>query len=354
MPKEQKSGLGRGLGALLGDMAQAPQNIEETTFPSVEQESSENIFIEADNVKIGNIKKREVIKNVETEPSQPIHKSIQTEMNEEVLVEKIINPEEIDIELIVPNPNQPRTVFKKEELEELSESIKTNGLLQPILVRKTDNNKYQIIAGERRWQATKLAGIKTIAVRVKETKDNEALELALIENIQRTDLNPIEEAYAYKRILEAKKITQVELAKLVSKGRSTITNALRLLELPETAQQLLHEGKITAGHARAILSVTSLANKETLTKKIIEDKLNVREVESLARLLEGKENSIGVSKKPTTPRYFKTVAKELRKILQTNVKVKTVQGKNKIEIEFATEEELKELKKKLTAFKTKE
>lgn len=164
--------------------------------------------------------------------------------------------DEVPIELVHPNPNQPRMHFNKEELDELALSIEKDGLLQPILVRE-DAEGYEIIAGERRWQASQLAGLKKVPVRIKEADDMKVLELALIENLQRSDLNPIEEAYGYKRMMERGNRTQSEVASAVSKGRSTIANALRLLDLPEDAQQMLYEEKITAGHARAILAIPS-------------------------------------------------------------------------------------------------
>lgn len=250
----------------------------------------------------------------------------------------------VDIDLVAPNPDQPRTSFDKEELAELSKSIEKEGLLQPILVRKMDGGTYQIIAGERRWQACKLAGLKQVPVRVKDVEDDKALELALIENIQRSDLNPIEEAYGYKRLMERQHLTQAEVARAVSKGRSTIANALRLLELPEDAQQMLFEGKITAGHARAILSVPTPEGREKLTNKLREEKLSVRQTENLARLLAGQAAAKSEDhKRPATPSVFKKAARELRQHFNTGVRIKSVRGKNKIEIEFKDEADLERL-----------
>jgi len=250
----------------------------------------------------------------------------------------------VDIDLVAPNPDQPRTSFDKEELAELSKSIEKEGLLQPILVRKMDGGTYQIIAGERRWQACKLAGLKQVPVRVKDVEDDKALELALIENIQRSDLNPIEEAYGYKRLMERQHLTQAEVARAVSKGRSTIANALRLLELPEDAQQMLFEGKITAGHARAILSVPTPEGREKLTNKLREEKLSVRQTENLARLLAGQAAAKSEDhKRPATPPVFKKAARELRQHFNTGVRIKSVRGKNKIEIEFKDEADLERL-----------
>lgn len=255
---------------------------------------------------------------------------------------------EVDINAIAPNPDQPRTNFKREELEELSASIQKDGLLQPILVRPLEGGMYQIIAGERRWQASKLAGLQQVPIRVKEASDDKALELALIENIQRSDLNPIEEAYGYRRMMERLNMTQAEVAQAMSKGRSTVANALRLLELPEEAQQLLFEEKITAGHARAILSIPTKEGRERLTRKLVEEKLSVREAEALARLFSGKKNENAKPKAPM-PKEYRKVARTLKDVLDTPVKVKSVNGKNKIEIEFKDEEDLERLFKGILA-----
>ena len=255
---------------------------------------------------------------------------------------------EVDINAIAPNPDQPRTNFKREELEELSASIQKDGLLQPILVRPLEDGTYQIIAGERRWQASKLAGLQQVPIRVKEASDDKALELALIENIQRSDLNPIEEAYGYRRMMERLNMTQAEVAQAMSKGRSTVANALRLLELPEEAQQLLFEEKITAGHARAILSIPTKEGRERLTRKLVEEKLSVREAEALARLFSGKKNENAKPKTPM-PKEYRKVARTLKDVLDTPVKVKSVNGKNKIEIEFKDEDDLERLFKGILA-----
>ena len=250
---------------------------------------------------------------------------------------------EVELDKIQPNPDQPRTNFKPEEIEELASSIKKEGLLQPILVRKVADH-YQIIAGERRYQAAKSLGLKAIPVRLWMADKDKALELALIENIQRTDLNPIEEAYGYKRLMERRGMTQSEIAQAVSKGRSTIANALRLLDLPEEAQQLLFEEKITAGHARAILSVPTPEGRKTLTNKLMEENLSVRETEAIARLMAGRATQEETpSKRVPTPASFKKAARGLSRVLGTSVRVKTVQGKSKIEIQFQDEEDLERI-----------
>ena len=274
--------------------------------------------------------------------------------NKAVVAEKKAAPEKpkdekgmtgvVPLDKVQPNPDQPRTNFKPEEIEELANSIKKEGLLQPILVRKV-GDRYQIIAGERRWQACKSLKMTEIPVRFWAADNDKALELALIENIQRTDLNPIEEAYGYRRLMERRGMTQSEVAQTVSKGRSTIANALRLLDLPEEAQQLLFEEKITAGHARAILSIPDAEGRKTLTNKLMSEKLSVRETEAIARLLSGRAQTKedGAKKRVPAPASFKKAARGLTRFLSVPVRVKTVQGKNKIEIQFKDEEELERI-----------
>lgn len=246
----------------------------------------------------------------------------------------------VDIAKIQPNPNQPRTHFNETLLQELSESIRENGVLQPLLVRKK-GQKYEIIAGERRYQASKLAGIEKLPVIIKDVDDQKMLELALIENLQRSDLNPIEEAKGYKQLLKESGMTQEALSKAVSKSRSAITNSLRLLDLPDEVQQFLFDGKLTAGHARAILAVPFEDARIRLAQKVVAEGLSVRATENLAPLF-----SVGEEpKKPkvVTPQSYKKAARALRQVFNTNVKVKSSRGKNRIEIEFKDEEELSQI-----------
>ena len=241
------------------------------------------------------------------------------------------------LEQIHPNPNQPRTHFDEKELQELADSIKEHGVLQPLLVRK-DGKGYQIIAGERRYQASKLAEITEVPVIVKDVDDSEVLALALIENLQRSDLNPIEEARGYKQLIDASGMTQDALSKAVSKSRSAITNVLRLLDLPESVQQMLFDGKLTAGHARAILAVPYEDARIKLAEKVVQDGLSVRATEHLAPLFSVADEP--KAPRPVTPQSYKRAARILRQAFNTNVRVKNTRGKNKIEIEFKDEEEL--------------
>ena len=249
---------------------------------------------------------------------------------------------EMSLSSIQPNPDQPRKKFDQESLEELSDSIKRNGVLQPLLVRKK-GKKYEIIAGERRYQASKLAGLKKVPVIVKEIEDEKVLELALIENLQRSDLNPIEEAKGYKQLLESQGMTQEELSKAVSKSRSAIANSMRLLDLPEEVQDLLFAGKMTAGHARAILAVPFEDGRIKLAQKVVSEGLSVRATENLAPLFS--VGDVPRSPRPVTPQSYKKAARALRQYFDTDVKVKQVRGKNKIEISFKDEEDLARLLK---------
>ena len=361
MAKSTKGGLGRGLDALLGsyeDTVKATPAPVPTARPAqipapsqrrleeeevLEREEINETYPE-DNIHIKGVVQRRAA--VQAPAAAAASEVVPHEPSPRV-VEKMTN--EVPIDSVRPNPDQPRTQFKKEELQELSSSIEAHGLLQPILVRKTGSDTYEIIAGERRWQACKMAGLKKISICIKEADDDNSLELALIENIQRSNLNPIEEAYGYRRLMERRNMTQSEVAQVMSKGRSTVANALRLLDLPERAQQLLFEEKITAGHARAILSIPSKEGREKLTQKLVDEKLSVRETEAIARLLSGKKDSAESTPRTPTPAAFKSVAKSLRRTFGTNVRVKTVKGKNKIEIEFKDEEDLERIFKEMTS-----
>ena len=243
----------------------------------------------------------------------------------------------LSISEIVRNPNQPRKTFDEDKLAELADSIRQNGVLQPILVRRK-GQKYEIVAGERRYQASKLAGLKEIPAVVREIDDDKVFQLALIENLQRSDLSPIEEAKGYKQLLTSRSLTQEELAKILSKSRSSIANTLRLMDLPVEVQHMMEQGLLTAGHARAILAVPSEEGRIKLAKKVVTESLTVRQTENLAPLfsVEHTETRTRVA----APQSFKRAARELRKMLDTNVKVKQVRGKNKIEIEFKDEDEL--------------
>lgn len=247
---------------------------------------------------------------------------------------------ELPVGQVHRNPNQPRVQFDEEDLADLTASIKEVGILQPIIVRP-DGEGYEIIAGERRYQAACRAGLEKVPTLVRETDDTTSLELALVENIQRSDLNSIEEARAYRELLTRTGMTQDQLAKKLAKSRSAITNALRLLDLPDEVQQLVFDGKLSAGHARAILGVASDEKRIMIANKVVNEKLSVRQTESLVALFSVEQAD--KSPRPTLPNSFKKVARQLRQDLSTNVKIKQVQGKYKIEIEFADEDDLSRL-----------
>lgn len=252
----------------------------------------------------------------------------------------------LPITSIVTNPDQPRKSFDETQLSELSDSIKQNGVLQPILVRKK-GDKYEIVAGERRYQASKLAGLKEIPAIVREIDDAEVFQLALIENLQRSDLTPIEEARGYRQLLDTKGLTQEGLAKILSKSRSAIANTLRLMDLPQEVQDMMEEGQITAGHARAILAVPTEEGRIKLAQKVVAENLTVRQTENLAPLFSVTRDEI--KPKNPTPQYFKRAARTLRQALDTTVKVKQVRGKNKIEIEFKDEDDLARIIEQLSS-----
>lgn len=246
---------------------------------------------------------------------------------------------------VVPNPDQPRKVFDEEELEELADSIRQNGILQPIVVRRKDDT-YQIIAGERRYQAACRTGLKTVPVVVREVSDQEVLQLALIENLQRADLNPLEAARGYRELIEQNGLTQEELGKVLSKSRSAITNSLRLLDLPNEVQDMVGAGELSAGHARAILSVRGDDERVALAHKVVAEGLSVRQTEILAPLFSVKTNE-SPTRRQAAPHAYKQAAKTLCDGLSAKVSVRTVRGKNKIEIEFGDEDELAALVQKI-------
>jgi ParB family chromosome partitioning protein len=252
---------------------------------------------------------------------------------------------EVGLDQIEPNPKQPRTDIDEESIAELSDSIKKVGLLQPIIVRPMGEG-YQIIAGERRWRAARAAELESVPVRVVTATETASLELALIENLQREDLNAIEEARGYKRLLTEYQMTQAELADNVSKSRSAITNALRLLDLPEEVQEMVYSGELSAGHARAILAVPDEVQRINLASKAKKEGLSVREVENLARLYAAGQSERAA--RPATPKAFKVVARKLRRALGTNVRVRQTQKKGKIEIDFHGEDDLERIFRLLT------
>lgn len=257
---------------------------------------------------------------------------------------------EIKISEIDPNMGQPRKSFNEDELLELAESIKIHGVIQPIILTKR-GKRYEIIAGERRWRASKLAGLTKIPAVIREYTDKEIMEVSLIENIQRQDLNPIEEAVAFKNLIDEYKMKQDDLAERVSKSRSAITNALRLLKLDDKVKAMLAEGLISTGHARAILAVEDKNKQQILATRIFDEKLSVRETEKLVKqILENKESK--KEEKSSEKLIYKKLEDSLKSIIGSKVSIKSKDnGKGKIEIDYYSIEELDRITELLSTIK---
>ena len=254
----------------------------------------------------------------------------------------------VKISLVEPNRNQPRKMFDKDSLDELTKSVKQYGVLQPIIVKKI-GNRYEIVAGERRWRAAQAAGLSEVPVVVRDYDDQKAKEIAIIENIQRTDLNPIEEALAYKSLIEEYNLTQEELSDKVSKNRSTITNSLRLLKLSKNIQQYMIEGRISSGHARALLSLEDEGKRELLALDIMKRSLSVRDTEKAAKALSKKKNvelsDLTETSKEDTVRdlslFYKEYEDSIQGVLGTKVHINQKdKNKGRIEIEYYSQVEL--------------
>lgn len=243
---------------------------------------------------------------------------------------------EIDIDLIDPNEYQPRTNFKLDKLEELAQSIRENGIVQPVLVRR-QGFRYQLISGERRWRAAQIAGLSKIPVVVHEVPDEKVLELSLIENIQREDLNPIEEAHAFQRLIDGLGLTQEEVARRVGRDRTSVTNYVRLLKLPKDIQTLVEDEKLSMGHARAILGLNSEESQRQLAREVVTKGLSVRATEQAVQRV----NSVPAKKTDGSSRLrvtfdanLRAAVEKLRRRLNTQVRVAATSNGGKLEIEF--------------------
>lgn len=272
------------------------------------------------------------------------------------------NPEDADmmmlaVEDIVPNQNQPRKLFDKSAIDELAASIEEKGVLQPIIVREIGGGKYELVAGERRLRACQQLHLEKVPVIIKDVKANESLEIALIENLQRQDLNPVEEALAYKELLGKYQYTQDELAKKLGRDRSSIANTLRLLKLPDNIRSYIIAGNISMGHARAILGIENGELQEKVAEEIVKSDLSVREIENWVRRLKGEEveetGEGGKEQKSLAPQTlpkqaeYKNLEEELKKALKTKVIIKSKGKKGKIIVHFSTKEELDNLYSRL-------
>ena len=312
-----KRGLGKGLGVLFGE------EVTQEETPVVKRERKTTT------------KKTE--KNVSRETSN----------KEPVIVEKVVEipvEQKLKISLIEPNSSQPRKKFDEEGLQELANSIKEFGILQPLLVQKKDEH-YEIIAGERRWRAAKLAGLVEVPVLIREYDKQRTMEIALIENVQRADLNPIEEAMAYQRLIQEFELTQEEIANRVSKNRATITNSMRLLKLDRRVQQFLVDGQISSGHARALLGLEDGEKQYQAAKKIIQESLSVRDTEKLVKLLNRPEKE---KKQPENGPDINLIYRQIEDKLKTIMGTKVIinrkdKNKGRIEIEYYSQEELERL-----------
>lgn len=300
-----KKGLGRGLGAIFGDdVAAQPQSIQKSTK-----------------------------KVVSAEENKDDKKNVSRETNL------------IKISLIEPNASQPRKIFNEESLKELADSIQEHGVLQPILVKKK-GRMYEIVVGERRWRASKMAGLREIPAIIKDMDSKEAAEAALIENIQREDLGSVEEARAYKALIDEYDLTQEELAKRVSKSRTAVTNSMRLLQLDDEVLDLIESGELSAGHARAILGISGKRNQYKAAREVVNNGLSVRQTEKLVKTYNRQTNEMSKKHEKTEEEkkreiFISAVETELTDIMNTRVSIKQNSGKSgKIEIEYYSDDEL--------------
>ena len=269
-----------------------------------------------------------------------------TKVVEKVVEKKVIvkEPAEtiVKINEVEPNKNQPRRTFDEDALLELAESIKQHGVIQPLIVKKRDKY-YEIIVGERRWRAAKMAGLKEIPIVIKDLSDQEIMEVALIENIQREDLNPIEEAQAYQRLIKEYNYKQDELAERVSKSRVAVTNSMRLLKLDERVQKMIIDDMISAGHARALLAITDSEKQYTIAMKVFDEKLSVRETEKLIKNLD-KQVKPKVNTTPENDFIYRDIENKLKESMGTKVIIHNKDNnKGKIEIEYYSQDDFERI-----------
>ena len=315
-----KRGLGKGLGALFGEEV----TLEENTAVKEEKPSAaEKKEKGKTSSGTGNGKKAE-----------------------KIIVEKIVEKpveQKLKVSLIEPNGTQPRKNFDEAALQELADSIKTYGVLQPLIVQKKDSH-YEIIAGERRWRAAKLAGLTEVPVMIREYDKQKTMEIALIENVQRADLNPIEEAQAYQRLIQEFHLTQEEIAARVSKNRATVTNSMRLLKLDERVQQMVIDEMLTTGHARALISIEDRDLQFQMANQIFDNKLSVRETEKLVRKLGEEKEETTKTKEPDVEVIYRNLEEKVKEILGTKVQISHKKNNSgKIEIEYYSNEELERI-----------
>lgn len=257
-----------------------------------------------------------------------------------VQIENNIGVTEVAITKIEPNSNQPRKSFDKEKIEALSESIKEHGLIQPIVVTKIDGDRYSIVAGERRWRASKQAGLKTVPVVIRDYSPQAVMEVALIENLQREDLNPIEEALGYRSLLDEFELTQELISQRIGKSRSAVANSLRLLSLDAAIQKLLISGELSSGHARASLSITDETLRTAFIRRVLDGNLNVRQAELLAKQLQTTPKKKETNKTTAYEIQLQSISQTLSSSLGTKVNISHGDKKGKIEIEYYGNDDL--------------
>lgn len=318
-------GLGKGLGAFFGD--EVVQEV--VNDKAMGKNKTDRSGKKAEQSEAKNLDKGSDVKPVVVE------KTITVEVPKEITVK---------LTMIEPNREQPRKDFNEEQLQELADSIKQYGILQPLLVQKRENY-YELIAGERRWRAAKLAGLKEVPVVIREYTKQESMEIALIENVQRADLNPIEEAKAYQRLMQEFGLRQEDIAQRVSKNRATITNSMRLLKLAEEVQQMLSEDRITGGHARALLAIEDPAVQTQLAMKIEKDKMSVRDVERMVKIIARKPRPRTTGQPDEALELiFKELEERMKSAMGTKVVIsRKDRNKGRIEIEYYSESELERI-----------
>ncbi len=318
---QKKPALGRGLGSLLGESVKEPAAMPE--FAARKSAALTEGFVELEKPE-----KTEAVAAPAPQPQVPDHARIWT----------------IDIAKLKPNQRQPRKIFEAEALKELASSIKEKGILLPIVARPIKDGEFEIIAGERRWRAAQAAGLHQIPVIVKATQDQEALELALIENIQRQDLNPIEQAEAYNHLVQTYNLTQQQLADKLGKDRATVANVIRLLGLARPVREYLAQGQLSMGHAKVLLAVADQSVQKTLADQLVSRKWSVRELErEVAQALKPKSENIEVKSSldmDLAKKLAGSLAEELQKNLGTKVSIDYDKGRGRISIHFYSDDEL--------------
>lgn len=340
----KSKGLGRGLGSLLGG---SENGAFSKTTPLAEK-SLETVTAKLPSQSVASIKEGFVEASVEqaaAPAAAPATTPIPAVAPEPAapVVPAHMRIWQIPIEKLYPNPNQPRQIFEKEPLQELSNSIREKGIIQPLLVRKSEDDTFEIIAGERRWRAAQLAGLKEVPAILKQSEDQEVLELALIENIQRENLNPIEEAEAYDFLVKKYNLTQQDLAAKVGKDRATVANMLRLLQLQPGVRQMVSRGELSMGQAKVLLSVGDHKLQDKLANKAKSDALSVRALEKLVAKVKSTPDAAESQPEDVRTRAARALGEELQKLLGSKVALDYEKGKGKVVIHFYSDQELNQI-----------